>query len=68
VPSEEESISLLMHKALFEYEVRIAEVRLDFIFLDRGAFLQSLGFIEVLACVTDFLINLRCNGVLILEI
>lgn len=65
---EEEPISLLMHGAFLQYEVRVAEIRLIAIFFDRFALLECISPIKILPGIGDFLLDLRSDRVLSLII
>lgn len=61
VPGKEKSISFLVHDSFLEDEVRVGEVGFYSIGFDLLAFFESVGFVEVLSCVGDFLIDLAYN-------
>lgn len=68
MPGEEEAISFLMHGAFLEYEVRVAEIRLGSIFLDRFALLEGIRPIKILPSIGDFFLDLSSDRVLSLII
>lgn len=64
MPGEEEPVGLLVHGAFLEYEVRVAEIRLETVLFDRFALFEAVSPVKILPCVGDFLFDLRSDRVL----
>ena len=63
MPGEKESISFFLQKPLFEYKMRIIELRTIVLFRQRFTLLKVFYLIEIFPGKFDFLFDLNDDGV-----